>query len=221
MCSDLFCAFQPNRVMVPSLPLWFKVPEMPRRLLLLAAVFFSRVDSSRFSIRPAPKVGVGIRKIMSFACCAAAKLGCGRLQLPASVRPLTVNRSSTPPLGLLVFAVPLALKKNGNRASRVGPLAVTKYGVESFGATELPAKANWGLTAAPLPPTAGCAWQELQLFELNRGPRPTFAELETASTAWNRPRPSWKKAVKLFGSFWELMIVAPVPRLALCTPGSV
>ena len=99
--------------------------------------FFNKVESSRFSIRPAPKTGVGMRKIMLLASCAALKLGCGRtvllLQLPASERPVTVNRSSTPPLGLLVFAVPLALKKNGNLASRVGPLAVMKYGVESAG----------------------------------------------------------------------------------------
>ena len=47
-----------------------------------------------------------------------------------------MNRSSTPPLGLLVLAVPLELKKNGNRASRVGPVAVMKYGVASLGATD-------------------------------------------------------------------------------------
>src|ERR1700722_16825863 len=201
MCSDLFCAFQPNRVMVPSLPLWFKVPEMPRRLLLLAAVFFSRVDSSRFSIRPAPKVGVGIRKIMSFACCAAAKLGCGRLQLPASERPVTVNRSSTPPLGALVFTEPLLLKKNGNRASRVGPLAVIKDGVVSLGATPALLNWNWGLIAAPDPPIAGCAWHELQLFELNRGPRPLLAPPETDSTSWKRACPSVKKARIPLGLF--------------------
>src|SRR5579863_2990953 len=150
MCSDLFCAFQPKRLIVPSLPLWLKEPEMPRRLLLLFAWLIKRVESSRFSIIPAPKTGVGMRKMMSFAFPAALKLGCGRVQLPASERPLTVKRSSTPPLGLLVLTVPLLLKKNGNRASRVGPLAVMKYGVESFGATGLPANANWGLTAAPV-----------------------------------------------------------------------
>jgi hypothetical protein len=42
-----------------------------------------------------------------------------------------------------------------------------------------------------------------------------FAELETVSTSWKRLRPSLKKAVKPFGSFAGLMIVAPVPRLAL------
>src|SRR5580704_1602831 len=157
MCSDLFCAFQPKRLIVPSLPLWLKVPATPKLLLRLVAWFFSRVDSSRFSINPAPKVGVGMRKIMSFACSAALKLGCCRLQLPASERPETVNRSSTPPLGLLVLTVPFGLKKNGNLASRVGPVAVMKYGVESLGAVPLLVNWNWGLTAAPVPPTAGCA----------------------------------------------------------------
>ena len=80
--------------------------------------------------------------MMLLADRAALKLGCGRLQTPASDRPETVNTSSTPPLGALVLAEPLELKKNGNRASRVGPLAVMKNGVASLGATELPAKAN-------------------------------------------------------------------------------
>jgi hypothetical protein len=90
-----------------------------------------------------------------------------------------------------------------------------KYGVVLSGATELPPNANWGLTAAPVPPIAGCAWQELQEFELKRGPRPTLADPETVSTSWNRVSPSVKKAVKPFGSFEGLMMVAPVPRLAL------
>src|ERR1035438_7879763 len=109
MCNDLFCAFQPKRVMVPSLPLRLKAPEMPRLLLLLVNWLFNRVESSRFSIRPVPKVGVGIRKITLFSDTAVAKLGCGStvllLQVPASERPVTVYRSSTPPLGALVFTV--------------------------------------------------------------------------------------------------------------------
>src|SRR5258708_780481 len=107
-------------------------------------------------MKPEPKVGVGIRKMMLFAACAALKLGCGRLHAPASERPVTVNRSSTPPLGALVLAVPLGLKKNGKRASRVGPLAAMKYGVVSLGATPLLVKENWGLVAGPVPPIAGC-----------------------------------------------------------------
>ena len=50
---------------------------------------------------------------------------------------MTVNRSSTPPLGALVLTVPLLLKKNGKRASRVGPLAVIKDGMVLPGATPL------------------------------------------------------------------------------------
>src|SRR5260370_10583264 len=119
---------------------------MPKLLLRLLARFSSRVESSRFSIRPAPKTGVGMRKMRLLAFAAATKLGCGRLQPVASERPLTVNRSSTPPLGLLVLAVPLLLKKNGKRASRVGPFCVIKNGLVSLGATLLPAHANWGLT---------------------------------------------------------------------------
>ena len=76
-----------------------------------------------FAISPVPNAGVGMRKMMLFAALAALKLGCCRLQVPASVRPETVNRSSTPPLGALGLALPNGSKKNGNRASRTGPLA--------------------------------------------------------------------------------------------------
>src|SRR5271163_4902173 len=114
---------------------------MPRSLLRLTTWLFNRVESSRFSIRPAPKTGVGIRKMMLFSATAVAKLGCGSavllVQVPASERPVTVYRSSTPPLGSLVLTDPLLLKKNGNRASRVGPVAVIKDGVVLPGATPL------------------------------------------------------------------------------------
>src|SRR6202161_2514557 len=115
---------------------------------------------------------------MSFSDTAVAKLGCGSvvllLHVPASERPVTVYRSSTPPFGSLVFTDPLLLKKNGKRASRFGPVAVMKDGIVLPGAT--PSVGNWnsGLVAALLPPIAGWAWHELQLFELNRGPSPLF-----------------------------------------------
>src|SRR5215467_1649393 len=102
---------------------------MPKLLLAFAARFLSRVESSMLAINPVPKVGVGMRKMMLLAATAALKLGCPKLQLPASDRPVTVNRSSTPPLGLAVLAVPLALKKNGNRTSRTGPFAVMNDGM--------------------------------------------------------------------------------------------
>src|SRR5580692_3252325 len=110
MCSDLFCAFQPKLLMVPSLPLWLNAPEIPKRLFRLMAMLLNKVESSRFSTSPAPKTGVGMRKMMLLAACAALKLGCGKLQAPASERPETVNRSSTPPLGELVLAEPYLLK---------------------------------------------------------------------------------------------------------------
>src|SRR5271166_1812599 len=118
---------------------------MPRLLLLLVTWLVSRVESSRFSIRPAPKTGVGILNMMLFSATAVEKLGWGSavlfVQVPASERPVTVNSVSTPPLGELVFTLPLALKKNGKRASRVGPLAVMKDGIVLPGAT--PLLVNW------------------------------------------------------------------------------
>src|ERR1051326_870125 len=141
--------------MVPSLPLWLKVPEMPNLLCEFAAWFASRVESSRFSISPAPNVGVGIRTIKLLYWPAVLKLGCGRLQDPASDRPVTVKRFSTPPFGALKFGVPLPLKKKGNLASTVGPFALRKYGTVSAGAVGLPANANSGLTGALDPPRAG------------------------------------------------------------------
>src|SRR5437588_4035424 len=61
--SDLFCAFQPKRVMVPSLPLVLKRPAMPRDDLRapFAARLLCSALSGVFSTKPRPKVGVGIR----------------------------------------------------------------------------------------------------------------------------------------------------------------
>src|SRR3954453_5538423 len=159
--SDLFWAFQPKRAMVPSLPLRLKVPLMPRPLPVCADWLFSRVESSMFSTRPAPNTGVGMRNMRLLAACAALKLGCCRLQEPASARPETVNRSSTPPLGAAVLAVPLALKKNGKRASRVGPFAVMKDGMELVLPLTMPALMTEasGLLAGLEPPNVGCEWQ--------------------------------------------------------------
>src|SRR5215469_17721168 len=95
------------------------------------------------AIKPVPKVGVGMRKMMLLAAFAALKLGCCKLHAPASARPLTVNRSSTPPFGLLRLAVPLALKKNGKRASRTGPLAVTKDGIVLVLPLTVPLAITW------------------------------------------------------------------------------
>ena len=75
----LVCAFQPNRAMVPSLPLVFAAPDtfVPNRLkwpkiprfsftALLAAMFGPQRGIVRSpSTRPIPKTGVGMRKMTS------------------------------------------------------------------------------------------------------------------------------------------------------------
>src|SRR6266446_364157 len=119
-----------------------------------------------FAINPVPNVGVGMRKIMLFAALAALKLGCGRLQLPASARPERVNRSSTPPLGAFGLALPNWSKKNGKRASRTGPLACTKNGMVLVLPFTTPLAITWLWGFAPtfgkileaglVPPGAGC-----------------------------------------------------------------
>ena len=65
---DLFWAFQPKRVMEPSLPLRLGWPEIPRADLAagFAAMLARMVASAMFSMSPAPKVGVGMRKIKLF-----------------------------------------------------------------------------------------------------------------------------------------------------------
>src|SRR5580765_5638600 len=119
-----------------------------------------------------------MRKMMLFTAFADVKLGCARLQAPASGRPETVKIVSTPPFGELTFTEPFLLKKNGKRASTVGPVGVMKYGVLSLGATPFVVNCACGFDAGPDPPIAGCAWHETQLLELNRGPSPL---LETVS----------------------------------------
>src|ERR1700748_1368160 len=99
---------------------------------------------------------------------ACAKFGCCSEQLPASMRPATVNRSSTPPLGEVVLGAPLARVKNGKRASNAGPCALMRDGMLLVDPLAMPAAMTWnsGLLAGLVPPTAGCAWQPEQLFKL-------------------------------------------------------
>src|SRR5258708_8119388 len=93
MIRDLFCAFQPNRVMVPSFPVVLKRPPMPRLLRWLAVLFrlLIKALSDTFSIRPKPKTGVGMRKrTLLFVNC-WAKLVCARVHVDgASMRPAIV-----------------------------------------------------------------------------------------------------------------------------------
>src|SRR5579862_341564 len=177
------------------------------------------------SSSPAPKTGVGMRKMRLPAAAAAAKLGCTKVQPFASVSPETVKMVSTPPLGALVLAVPSLLKKNGKRASRVGPWAVMNVGVVSFGpAMPLAIAVNSGLLAPPVPPTVGCEWQPAQLLKLKRGPRPLLAVPEMASEFWKRVRPLLKKSCTPVGVFaaTELSgsgLVAVAPACPLIAPG--
>src|ERR1700683_5633607 len=74
MSRDLFCAFQPKRVMVPSFALRFTFPlrcafacpQIPNADFDDASTFiFARMaESGIASMSPAPKTGVGIRKII-------------------------------------------------------------------------------------------------------------------------------------------------------------
>ena len=66
-------------------------------LLLIAAHVGEDGSVGDLLIRPPPKTGVGMRKIRSPSCAASAKLGCEMLQPGASMRPVMVNRSCTPP----------------------------------------------------------------------------------------------------------------------------
>src|SRR5271166_1637942 len=103
MVSDLFCAFHPNRVMVPSLPERLRLPAMPSAVLVLLATLASSAVSGTFSTSPSPNVEMGIRKLRfpqlagllplpHDAPAWAAKGGCAALQAGASVRPAMVNR---------------------------------------------------------------------------------------------------------------------------------
>src|SRR6516162_7932887 len=64
--SDLFCAFQPKRVMVPSLPLRLGYPEIPRANFCGLAALARIALSVMLSTIPAPNIGVGMRKITFF-----------------------------------------------------------------------------------------------------------------------------------------------------------
>src|SRR5579871_294938 len=107
------------------------------------------------------------------------------LQEPASARPETVNKVSTPPFGAAVLGVPFALKKNGKRASRTGPLAVTNEGIVLVEPLTKPVVIAWlcgfGPTLGKMldeglePPIFGCEWHPPQPSRLNRGPRPLLS----------------------------------------------
>jgi hypothetical protein len=117
--SDSFCAFQPKRETVPSLPLRLRRPLMPNDALVfgLALTLLISVWSGIISIRPAPNVGVGMRKMTLLRATCVAKSSWAAVQPLASpllsTRPRIVNNACTPPSRL---PSGLVLK----RASRTG-----------------------------------------------------------------------------------------------------
>src|SRR5271169_2883724 len=199
MSSDLFWAFQPKRVMLPSLPLRLGTPAIPNCGLADEARLARMVFSEMFSINPPPRTGVGMRRLRLPLAASAAKSGCARLQVfgvegdvVKSVRPAIVNRSCTPLSDL-------------KRASRTGPSAVTKNGIELLPLATWPTvNCGFCLNAGPtsargeVPPVAGCEWQEPQESLLNVGPRPPLPgppDKLTGSVSINCDNPFVKAAV--------------------------
>src|SRR6478672_8608893 len=197
---DLFCAFQPKRVIVPSLPLVLKRPAIPRAALAaaFAARLACRLRSGVFSTKPRPKVGVGIRNTTLLLASCAGKFSCGKPQPGASKRPRMEYKLCTPPSNPpAVFMM--------KRASRTGPLGKMKGGTALVAPSSV-ASATCGLgtgltgllNPGLLPPTAGSAWHCAQLLPLNPGPRPFPSSPAivplTESTSENTSRASLKLA---------------------------
>ena len=184
----MFWAFQPNRAIVPSLPFRFGRPEIPNAAFRAAfAVRLARIVLSGIcSISPAPKVGVGIRKMTLSAASWPSKSSCEMGQPLASAvpsfRPLTTNSAWTPP-----SRVPLGLCLN--RASRTGPSRVMNDGT-TLRAPKAVATSTCGFTAGLVPPMAGWEWQPTQLSRLKRGPSPS----SSGSASWNSSSPAVKRS---------------------------
>src|SRR3977135_2904893 len=133
---------------------------------------FARIaESGIASISPAPKTGVGMRKMMfgfpplpvrGFP--AGRKLGWAMLQPAASLRPVMTNRLCTPP-----SLVPFGLRLK--RASRIGPFCVMNQGT-TFLAPSSVAIAIKGFVAGLVPPTLGCEWQDGHRREVEGGASP-------------------------------------------------
>src|SRR5208283_1973472 len=159
-------AFHPKRVMVPSFALRFTFPlrwEFARPEISSAdfSVVLERMlariaESGIASIRPAPKTGVGIRKI-TFAFPpwpvsefpAGRKLGWAMLHPVASDRPVITKRSCTSP-----SLVPSALC--WKRASRTGPFFVINHGTVFFAPFKVATAIN-GFSVGLDPPALGWA----------------------------------------------------------------
>ena len=226
MIRDLFWAFHPKRVMVPSLALRLALPlrcalgcpEMPNAAFASAlARMFARIAASGMaSISPAPNIGVGIRKmILGFPPWPLSGFPAGRksgweiLHPGASVRPEMTKRLCTSP-----SLEPLGFRLK--RASRMGPFGAMNQGT-SFLAPLSVATAIKGLFAGLDPPGAGCEWQDRHWFELKRGPSPLLLPPATTSISANRVNPSWKNVVS---SAVRSFKGPPAPGAPPRTPGS-
>src|SRR5260370_37999835 len=90
--------------------------------------------------------------------CAMKTPGCGKRHLPVPDRPEPVNKPAPPPLGAFVFGLPFASKKNGKRASRVGPVEVMNDGMLLVEPLTIPLAitCDSGLVAGLVPSIVGC-----------------------------------------------------------------
>src|ERR1700716_4004794 len=168
--NDLFCAFQPNRVMVWSLPFVLKWPAMPSLDLCdsVPSKVFRSVSSGVFSMYPTPKVGVGMRKMTLLFLSCVVKSGCARVQpAGASLLPWMVKSGRTAPPD---NASPV------KGASRTGPFE-TINGGRALCAPLAVASATCGLVKGLVPPIAGNEWHMKQLSPLKAGPKPRIEGL--------------------------------------------
>src|ERR1700730_6787838 len=125
----------------------------------LAFMFARIADSEIASMSPAPKTGVGMRKMMfgfppwaESGFPAGRKLGWAMLQPAASLRPVMTKRSCTPP-SLVPFGFRL------KRASRTGPFLVINHGTTFFAPLRVAILID-GFRAGLDPPEAGCEWHD-------------------------------------------------------------
>src|SRR5947208_3361893 len=182
-------------------------PWILRSFFLGASLaWFARIALSGIcSIRPAPKTGVGIRKITLRRASSRPKSGCASAHPGASERPAIVNRSWTPPSG-----VPSAFFTN--LASRTGPFGAMNDGTVLVAPSAL-ANSTWGFTGGLDPPSAGCRWQPPQLPRFIVGPRPS----PDSSSSANSSVPALKNASSVLLS---PAMGAPAPAAPPRTPGS-
>ena len=166
---------------------------------------------------PAPKTGVGMRKMMfgfppwpDRGFPAGRKLGWAMAQPAASLRPVMTKRLCTSP-----SPVPFGFRLK--RASRMGPFCVMNHGTTFFAPLRVAIPIR-GFRAGLDPPPAGCAWQDKHWFELKRGPSPLLLPPVTTSMSANLASPSEKNALS---SAVRPCRGLPAPAAPPRTPGSL